>query len=306
MQQFKKKMEDSLEKQLNENNSNVKWRCMKTIEDCGGKVIFSRDGKFIIQHDRRKIQAWSTYSGTLLWKIRHYKRINSVALSGDGKMIVSGSNDKLIKISKIKNGALIQTLHSKHRINSVSFSEDNKYIVSGTLRGHICIWSIVYGRALKTFFTRRCIMDAHLTPNNKNILYSSGVGDNIYLIRCKTKRESKIKHMDNRAFEILKSSNGNFFVTGSKKVIMLSSHGNILKTFDDAGSFDSISLSTDSKFLLLFSDDSIRIWSFISSKMYVFKRPIGIWSVDISPDACGVIMANNSRTYVFKLLNLNE
>ena len=59
----------------------------------------------------------------------HLNYVTSVAISPDGKYIVSGSNDSTIKIWDIKTAECLNTLewHSSY-LNSVTISPDRKYI----------------------------------------------------------------------------------------------------------------------------------------------------------------------------------
>ena len=76
----------------------------------------------------------------------HSSFIYSVSISPDGKYIVSGSNDRRIKIWDIKTAECLNTLegHSSS-INSITISPDGKYIVSGRSDGKIEIWDIKTG-----------------------------------------------------------------------------------------------------------------------------------------------------------------
>ncbi len=67
--------------------------------------------------------------------------MTSVAFSKDDKYIISGSEDKSIKIWERETGREIKTLkgHS-HMVTSVAFSKDDKYIISGSWDNSIKIW----------------------------------------------------------------------------------------------------------------------------------------------------------------------
>jgi WD40 repeat protein len=68
--------------------------------------------------------------------------VNSVAFCPDGKLLASGSSDKLIKIWNIETGEVVKTLtaHEK-QVNSVVYSKTGKYITSGSDDKSVIIWN---------------------------------------------------------------------------------------------------------------------------------------------------------------------
>ena len=81
----------------------------------------------------------------------HSSSISSVAISPDGKTIVSGSWDKTIKIWDMQSGECLNTLegHSSY-VESVVISPDGKTIVSGDHNGTIKIWDMKNTKCLNT------------------------------------------------------------------------------------------------------------------------------------------------------------
>lgn len=66
-----------------------------------------------------------------------------MAFSSDGTRIVSGSEDKILRVWDVTTGAQIgDPLYGHdHRVNSVAFSPDGTRIVSGSFDGTIRIWN---------------------------------------------------------------------------------------------------------------------------------------------------------------------
>ncbi len=71
----------------------------------------------------------------------HKGFLRSISISPDGKTLVTGGNDKLVKAWNIADGALVATLegHQSH-VYSVAFSRDGKRLVSGDLKGVVKDW----------------------------------------------------------------------------------------------------------------------------------------------------------------------
>jgi len=78
----------------------------------------------------------------------HTSDVSSVAFSGDGKRIVSGSADGTVKFWDADRGTLTLTLRGhKGVVYSVAFSRDGNSLVS-TAGPRVFLWEVATGRAL--------------------------------------------------------------------------------------------------------------------------------------------------------------
>ena len=74
----------------------------------------------------------------------------SVAVSHDGIYIVSGSNDKSVRVWDASTGAALQQLNGHTGpVNSVGFSHDGIHIVSGSSDKSVRMWDASMGAALR-------------------------------------------------------------------------------------------------------------------------------------------------------------
>lgn len=71
----------------------------------------------------------------------HKGFLRSISISPDGKVLVTGGNDMLVKAWNIADGTLLATLegHQSH-VYSVAFSRDGTRLVSGDLKGVVKDW----------------------------------------------------------------------------------------------------------------------------------------------------------------------
>lgn len=118
-------------------------------------IAISRDGKRIVSGPSERsalfsffpdqtIRVWDVESnGKLLFELDgHEDKINSLAISPDGKRVVSGSSDKTIKVWDMEAGgeALLTLVGHQSSVTAVVFSVDGQKIISGDAHGVIQIW----------------------------------------------------------------------------------------------------------------------------------------------------------------------
>jgi WD40 repeat protein len=82
----------------------------------------------------------------------HTNRIMSVAFSGDGMSIVSGSADCTAKVWSAKTGVELSTMSGHtNSVTSVALSGDGKLVVSGSYDCTVRLWEATTGTGLHTF-----------------------------------------------------------------------------------------------------------------------------------------------------------
>ncbi|MEA5619661.1 serine/threonine-protein kinase [Cronbergia sp. UHCC 0137] len=97
-----------------------------------------------------RIKLWNFTTGQELAVLQgHSQRVNVVAISPNGKTLVSGSDDKTIKVWNLTTKKLVYTLtgHSDS-IHALAFSTDGKTLVSGSDDHNIKVWNLVTGQLL--------------------------------------------------------------------------------------------------------------------------------------------------------------
>jgi WD40 repeat protein len=125
-------------------------------------MVLSQDGKILITGSYRKIKVWHLTSSLKKKKqqeiqpihtlMGHSHIVNSLTITANAKYLVSGSQDKTIKVWNLVNGELIHTLKG-HRdiVNTVALSPDEQIIASGSADKTIKLWHLETGELLGTF-----------------------------------------------------------------------------------------------------------------------------------------------------------
>ncbi|MBD2665947.1 WD40 repeat domain-containing protein [Richelia sinica] len=125
-------------------------------------LVLSQDGQILITGSYRKIKVWRTSNhdgkpnlkdSYLLHSLTgHSHVVNSLAISADAKILVSGSRDKTVRIWNLESGELLQTLKG-HRdgVYAVALCPNEQIIASGSADKTIKLWHLESGELLGTF-----------------------------------------------------------------------------------------------------------------------------------------------------------
>jgi len=92
--------------------------------------------------------------------------VNSVCFSGDCSKIVSGSNDKTIKLWEVLTGKLLNTLKGHlDYVTSVCFSPNGIILASGSYDHTIKLWDVSTRKLLKTLKNSHVIQSVRFSEN---------------------------------------------------------------------------------------------------------------------------------------------
>ncbi|KIJ06249.1 hypothetical protein PAXINDRAFT_62133, partial [Paxillus involutus ATCC 200175] len=103
--------------------------------------------------EKKLVSGWSDNTLRIIWDRRvgaveelrgHTDTVWDVDVSRDGRMFVSGSADKTVRIWNRESGEIFEG--HKSCVRSVQFSADSSRVVSGSWDGTVRIWSIETGK----------------------------------------------------------------------------------------------------------------------------------------------------------------
>ncbi|AFY81039.1 serine/threonine-protein kinase [Oscillatoria acuminata] len=105
----------------------------------------------------------------------HTAAIKTIALSTDGQIIASGSEDKTIIIWDRHTGKILQTLTQHSRaVTAVAISLDGRLLVSGSMDKTIKFWQLPTGFLLRTLTGHtKAITALTITPDGKTLVSGS-------------------------------------------------------------------------------------------------------------------------------------
>ena len=195
----------------------------------------------------------------------HTEEIFSLTFSLDGSLLVSGSEDKTIKLWDIQTGGIIKTFHGHtKRVFSVSISADNTMIVSGSMDKTIRLWNIGTGECQTIEGHKHWVTAVSFFPRNSRLLLSVSVDQTV--------RQWDIDGHCNvppiTGSRIAFSSDGTQFISchGGTATIQNADCGDVLAVFSPStGCPRCCCFSPDGKFVAFGVDKKIHLWDVTGS-----------------------------------------
>ncbi|MCA2973777.1 MAG: hypothetical protein IM337_07130 [Microcystis sp. M110S1] len=241
----------------------------------------------------------------------HDNSVLSVNFSPDGKTLVSGSDDKTIKLWNVETGKEIRTLYGHdNSVTSVNFSPDGKTLVSGSDDNTIKLWNVETGQEIRTLYGHDSyVSSVNFSPDGKTLV-SGSYDKTIKLWDVETGQEIRTLYgHDSYVWSVNFSPDGKTLVSGSDdKTIKLWNveTGQEIRTLKGHdSSVLSVNFSPDGKTLVSGSDDkTIKLWNVeTGQEIRTLKgHDNSVNSVNFSPD--GKTLVSGSWDYTIKLWNV--
>ena len=208
--------------------------------------------------------------------VGHTEVVTSVSLSRDGKMLVSGSFDKTVKLWSVNTGQLLSTVtgHSRE-VNCVAFSPNGKLFASGSGDKTIKVWEVVSGRLICTLggpFSGHSeeVKTLAFSPDGQ-ILISGAADKTIRLWRLNTGKEiCALTGQAGPIFSLAVSWDGKIFACGGREKhlrIRQIEDGKLIRSLQGESRYVlSVALSQDGTLLAAGGLLHIELWDLIKGE----------------------------------------
>jgi WD40 repeat protein len=202
-------------------------------------------------------------AGALIRVLNHQDTVMSVAVSPDGKTIISGSGDNTVRVWDALTEAVPRTLQGHSgTVMSVAVSPDGKTIVSGSDDKTVRVWDALTGTALLTLQGHRdSVWSVAVSPDGKTIV-SGDWGTSVWV----------------------------WDALSGAAILTLEGHSGIVT---------SVAVSPDGKTIVSGSDDkTVRVWDAVTgvALLTLQGHRLSVRSVAVSPDGKTIISGSADGT----------
>jgi WD40 repeat protein len=202
----------------------------------------------------------------LLIQNGHLGSVRSIAFSPNGEMLVSGGDDKTIKLWDAQNGRLIRTLEGHTAaVRSVAFGRDAQIIVSGSEDKTVKVWDAQNGKLLRSLDSSEAVLSVTFSPDG--LIFASGGADKAVRL-WDTRSGNLIRILEGHGATVSSLAfspdrrtiaSGSFDKTIKQWEVQ---SGGLIRTFEGhTKEVNSIVFSDDGRLLASAGNDGAKLWS---------------------------------------------
>jgi WD40 repeat protein len=231
----------------------------------------------------------------------HTDWVQSVSLSADGRLALSGSRDRILRLWEVASGRCLRTFTGHTNIvTSVSLSADGRLALSGSQDRTLRLWEVASGRCLRTFTDHTdWVQSVSLSADDRLALSGSTDGTERLWKMARWRRPRTFTRHTSMVHAVSLSADGRLALSGSGDGTVWLwevADGRCLRTFTGhTDTVTSVSLSADGRLALSGSiDRTIRLWEVASGRcLHTFIGHIG-WVASVSLSADGRLALSGS------------
>ncbi|HEY5248197.1 MAG TPA: caspase family protein, partial [Dermatophilaceae bacterium] len=235
----------------------------------------------------------------------HNANVRSVAVTPNGKQIVSGSWDGTVRVSDLASGRLIRTLSDPpDLVFAVAVTPDGRQIVSGGFANILKVWDLASGKLTRTLQGHREALHAvAISPGGKQII--GGSEDKTVRVwdLASGKLTRTLRGHEGTLNAVAISPDGKQIISGSEdktvRVWELASGGLARTLQGHTSAVNAVAVTPDGKQIISGSDDkTVRVWDLAGGRLTQtltgHTGPVN--AVAVTPDGRQIISGSDDRT----------
>lgn len=245
----------------------------------------------------------------------HTASVNQLAMSADGQILASASNDRTIRLWNAKEGTPIFTFFGTKEVNTVAIDLENNLLVGGDFEGTITSWNLD-SKTLRKTTSNRSFSGIHggivfaidLCSKQRTIVSGSSDGSiKIWDRICGDLKQILNGHTDAvRSVKI--SQNGKFMVSGSvdgtARIWSLERHKPLRILTGHSGWVTAVDVSGDDRTIATGSTDgTVKIWNLQTGELRqtLTGHSSAVFSVAIAPGSNTIASASRNEVKIWNL-----
>jgi WD40 repeat protein/tRNA A-37 threonylcarbamoyl transferase component Bud32 len=278
-------------------------------------VVISPDGKtFVSASGDRTLRKWSMDTNELLHtfggsekgaqKDGHQKDVAIAAISPDGRTLVSGGRDNVVKVWDYQSGRLIHTLvgHTDW-IRTVAVSPDNQLIASAGVDHDIRIWDRSSGDLIRTIKGHSSEIEGLVITPDGRTLISGSEDETIKLWNLQSGQLIRTIPGNGEEIEFIDlAPDGKTLVGGGedRTYIWDITDGDLVRALpEESGIMRTVMVSPDNQTMVgSYQDNTLKLWNFRTGKRLRTLTGHKDWVLytAISPDGKTIISGSRDKT----------
>jgi WD40 repeat protein len=235
----------------------------------------------------------------------HTHWVLAVAVSPDGRTIVSGSDDRTVKVWEAESGRLLRSLEGHTGgVNAVAVSPDGRTIVSGSDDRTVKVWEAESGRLLRSLEGHTDLVRAvAVSPDGRTIV--SGSDDRTVKV-WEAESGRLLRSLEGHTDWVLAvavSPDGRTIVSGSRDrtvKVWEAESGRLLRSLEGhTGGVNAVAVSPDGRTIVSGSHDrTVKVWEAESGRLLrsLEGHTGGVNAVAVSPDGRTIVSGSHDRT----------
>ncbi|TNE60161.1 MAG: hypothetical protein EP344_07865 [Bacteroidetes bacterium] len=214
----------------------------------------------------------------------HTGEVTAVAVSPDGKYILTGSGDNTAKLWDLDGREIQSFTAHEFVVSAVAFSPDGQSVLTGSYDGTARLWNLSGGKPKIFKGHTNYVTAVAFSPDGQSILTGSYDGTAVLWSLSGSVRQTF--NLTSRVLAVAFSPKGDLVLTGEDNGLVKcwQLNGNTEQVFKHTGAVKSVAFSPDGRFVLTGClDGKVKVWNLSGSTEQTLKRLGAIHAVAYSP-----------------------